>query len=754
MQLTQATIIIIQAEDSRVITQDGTGPESPWLTLDQDTALGGKYITGAENSPPLSEATTRYFRFKAPAGNYTLYIRYTKNNNDGQQAYANDSFYCSDSSFSETATLAERNNTPQNGLDNVDSHQVYAWCQIDSANSYVQATDGEAYFKIAPREDGWRFDAFAFVSQGETVSNDILNNAPGYIPFAAENPFVEPENEDGTVGTPFQDGADWKVSDLTFHFTAGEDPAGVAPLNPDIVKHNLYLQTGAPTDPNLYFVGSVDQISDTDPAQSIGPLNALTPAVSVAAETTVLWKVEEVLDNGSGGYPDGDPNNIMGPAWSFITAGLTPEITGISDHMLTDAGGNTSFTIQTTVVANNYKWFKVVGDQDVDEEGNFAHVDDDELLDTDPLYEGTTTKTLQITGAASNGSDDGRVYAVAYNGVPGEEGAIVSKPSAARWFWYPRLVNHYAFDETYEETYEVEVEEGVFEERTRTITPDAISGYDMRLLSNDTGYDVPTLEPNIPTAPGIIDNAYSLKFNNPRADDPNAVDAQYTEVPDRWAGIYKDFTISTWVYNSGGGSNWNRILDYGKSQYNFVMLCINPGDGNRNAVHLALRVGGEEGADDNQQTLTTNDDEGFIAPEGEWTHIVATLTGNKGRIYLNGELAAVTSDDDEITFRPVDYEPYEPDTSPRNWLGRSQWGAQDGYFNGQIDELKIYNYALTNVEVGQEYLADTLKEYVCDTESYDLGVYDTNGDCAISLPDFAILAARWLEDDRFHRSDP
>lgn len=709
MQLAQATIIKCQAEDTRLITVAGNN----WKTLNQETALGGKYITGiVSKGSPVDPAGISNYKFRAPAGNYTLYIRYTKNNNDGAQAYTNDSFFCSDSSFALTASLAERNNTPQNGLDDVDSHQVYAWCLIDTANSYVQATDGDAYFRIAPREDGWRFDAFAFVSQGETVSNDILNNAPEYEPYAAYDAFVTPENDDGSVGTPVQVGPDWIVNDLTFNFSAGVDPAGVEPLNPNIVKHNLYLQTGAPADPNLYLVGSVNQTSATDPEQSIGPLSSLTPPVSLAVETAYLWQVEEVImDSNSVTYPDGHPSNYVSPVWSFITAGLTPEITGISDHMLTDENGDTSFVIETTVIANNFKWFKVVGEQDTAEN---AEADDIELSDSG-IYSGTATKTLKITGAASDGSDDAQVYAIAYNDL------TPSEPSEARWFWYPRLVNLYAFETA-------SMVEGV------TVTPDLVSGYDMRLLSNDIGPDVPSLDASIPAAaPGIAGNTSSLKFHNPRTSpaDPNNGDAQYAAVAQGWAGAYKDITISAWVYNSGG-SNWNRILDYGSNTDNYMMLCINPGSVN-NAVRFAVKVGGTE------QTVTTA---AGLLPVGQWTYVAATLTGSTARIYINGELSVTST---SMTNDPITYGP-----SVNNWLGRSQWGSGDGYFNGKLDQLKIYNYALSTIEVGQDYLADTLEEYLCDAENSALGVYDINDDCIINLVDFANLAARWMEDDRIH----
>jgi hypothetical protein len=188
------------------------------------------------------------------------------------------------------------------------------------------------------------------------------------------------------------------------------------------------------------------------------------------------------------------------------------------------------------------------------------------------------------------------------------------------------------------------------------------------------------------------------------------------------------------VYNNGG-SNWNRILDFGNDTNNYMFVCVNPGSVN-NAVRFAVKVGGAE------QTVTTA---AGLLPVGQWTHVVATLTGTTARIYINGELSVTST---SITNDPITYGP-----SVNNWLGRSQWGAGDGYFNGKIDQLKIYNYALSTVAIGQDYLADTLNEYVCNRQTYDLGNYDTNGNCLLDLYDFASMAARWLEDDRIYPVD-
>jgi hypothetical protein len=522
---------------------------------------------------------------------------------------------------------------------------------------------------------------------------------------------------DQTVGTPVEVSVGvYSINDIVLSFKAGHDPEEVYAVNPAIDRHLVYLQSALPSDANLILVDySLPQVSLEDPVQSVALADAVPP-VKLKPGTTYQWQVEMVMKDPNGiPYPVGSPNNIVGSVWKFTTANAVPGITAISDHMLL-ANGNTSFTITTTNVANNYRWFKVVGNQDTTANGET----DDVMLTNSGIYSGTTTKTLVITGAAADGSDDARIYAKSYNGVPEEFGTQVSAPSAARWFWAPRLVNLYAFETS-------SVVEGI------TVIPDLVSGYNMSLRSNDTGTDTPVLDAGIPAAPGIVGNTSSLKFHNPRTTpaDPNNGDAQYAQVANPWAGAYKDVTISAWVYNNGG-SNWNRILDFGNDTNNYMFVCVNPGSVN-NAVRFAVKVGGAE------QTVTTA---AGLLPVGQWTHVVATLTGTTARIYINGELSVTST---SITNDPITYGP-----SVNNWLGRSQWGAGDGYFNGKIDQLKIYNYALSTVAIGQDYLADTLNEYVCNRQTYDLGNYDTNGNCLLDLYDFASMAARWLEDDRIY----
>ncbi|HOK95418.1 MAG TPA: LamG domain-containing protein [Anaerohalosphaeraceae bacterium] len=512
-------------------------------------------------------------------------------------------------------------------------------------------------------------------------------------PFMPHEPVVLPENLDGSSGTLQPNNADVQV---TFSFKAAMNAEQTA-VNPDVVGHYIYLTKGT-SDPNLYLLDYVPHTDWNNPEVLYGPTTLVN-----GQGKTFKWKVEEAANDGSGNpSPVGDPNNIMGNEWTFTAVGANPQIISGPVHTLTDAAGNASLTITASSVANNFRWFKVVGVKDA------AGGETDDIMLTDSgIYSGTTTPTLVITGAASNGSDDGQYYAVAYNGDPATPGVpSVSSPTA--WLWYPRLVNHYPF-----------------ETLTDGVSPDVVSGYNLTVLSNDIGTDVPVLDAGVPELGGS-----SLKFNNPRGTDPNTADAQYAQISYGWAGGYKDITISAWVYSSGG-SNWNRILDFGNDTNNYMFLCINPGSVNR-AVRFAVKVAGGT-----EQSVTSA---AGAVPDNVWTYVTAVLSGNTARLYINGELVATNTN---FTFDPVSYGP-----STQNWLGRSQWGAGDGYFNGMIDELKIYNYARTTEQIAQDYLA-VRGEWICNRELYNLP-YDFNNDCIVDISDFAAFAATWLDSYRIY----
>lgn len=136
-------------------------------------------------------------------------------------------------------------------------------------------------------------------------------------------------------------------------------------------------------------------------------------------------------------------------------------------------------------------------------------------------------------------------------------------------------------------------------------------------------------------------------------------------------GNLSEMTIAMWV-NINNSSSWQRIFDFGNGTDQYFFLT--PSNGSE--MRLVLKNGGEE------QILSTTK-----ATTG-WHYIAVTLAPEAVTLYVDGKATTSTS----ITLRPSDFHP------KRNYIGRSQFIA-DPFFVGYIDDLRIYNYALSADEV-------------------------------------------------------
>jgi GH43 family beta-xylosidase len=138
-----------------------------------------------------------------------------------------------------------------------------------------------------------------------------------------------------------------------------------------------------------------------------------------------------------------------------------------------------------------------------------------------------------------------------------------------------------------------------------------------------------------------------------------------------------DFTIATWVRLDTTAS-WRRIFDFGSGTS--VNMFLTPTSGS--TVRFAITTGGG-GAE--QRINGTS-----ALPTGTWTHVAVTRSGNTGRLYVNGTQVGQNT---SMTLSPASL-----GNTNQNWLGRSQYSS-DGYLDGQIDDFRIYNRALSGSEV-------------------------------------------------------
>jgi hypothetical protein len=151
--------------------------------------------------------------------------------------------------------------------------------------------------------------------------------------------------------------------------------------------------------------------------------------------------------------------------------------------------------------------------------------------------------------------------------------------------------------------------------------------------------------------------------------------SQYAMLPAGIMASVSNFTIAAWV-NWDGGNAWQRIFDFGNDTTQYMFLTPGSGSG---TLRFAITTNGPGG----EQMLQT-----APLPVGQWQHVAITRNGNSARLYTNGILAASGT----VTIAPATFNP------ALNFLGESQFAA-DPFFNGRLDEVFIYNYALSGAAI-------------------------------------------------------
>jgi len=136
-------------------------------------------------------------------------------------------------------------------------------------------------------------------------------------------------------------------------------------------------------------------------------------------------------------------------------------------------------------------------------------------------------------------------------------------------------------------------------------------------------------------------------------------------------------TIMAWV-NPQPTTSFNRIITKGNEHYVLRLP-------NMNQIHFYMNKSGT--------LYHTRADYGFEA--GKWYHVTATWAGNTDpypKLYVNSEPVTLTQND-QVT------PPIESGNTEISISGPSS----EETFNGTLDEIKIYNRALSKAEIWTEY---------------------------------------------------
>lgn len=168
--------------------------------------------------------------------------------------------------------------------------------------------------------------------------------------------------------------------------------------------------------------------------------------------------------------------------------------------------------------------------------------------------------------------------------------------------------------------------------------------------------------------------SWNAQGKNGGAIDFNGIDG-YVQLPGVVTADSEDFTFSAWVNWKGGGA-WQRIFDFGNGMVSHMFLTPSQWSG---VLQFTIH---HDGVD--QSILA-----GEPLPMNQWTLVTVTLEGNTGKLYVNGELKASS---DSMSFNPSQL------LATENYLGKSRFAA-DAYYNGSMDDVRIYNKALSQQEI-------------------------------------------------------
>lgn len=149
-------------------------------------------------------------------------------------------------------------------------------------------------------------------------------------------------------------------------------------------------------------------------------------------------------------------------------------------------------------------------------------------------------------------------------------------------------------------------------------------------------------------------------------------------------------TISAWInMTSWGGTSWsNTIIGKGGSSWpnhHYILFKHN----NTQKIHLSVS--------DGKNYLGSNGPQTANLELNKWYYIVATWDDTKKCIYCNG----ILSDCKPSNIMPIN------SPAPVS-IGRT--GTNGYYFNGLIDDVRIYNRALSDEEIKQRYQIDSYRK--------------------------------------------
>ena len=191
----------------------------------------------------------------------------------------------------------------------------------------------------------------------------------------------------------------------------------------------------------------------------------------------------------------------------------------------------------------------------------------------------------------------------------------------------------------------------------------------------------------------------------------------YVSIPP--LNLYTDtVTVSTWIKRDGYQENWPGVV-YSQDANTVAGLNFND---NENEIGYTY----------NDDVNTLNWSSGLVVPDGEWAFAALIVEPTKAVIYVyDGK--KINSATNEINHNIEEFDGVID-------IGRDALGA---YFKGALDDVRIYDYPLSEAEIASLVTGDTgYMPLTSPANLYDEEMPDYK---VVDFKDYVILSSMWLE---------
>ena len=166
--------------------------------------------------------------------------------------------------------------------------------------------------------------------------------------------------------------------------------------------------------------------------------------------------------------------------------------------------------------------------------------------------------------------------------------------------------------------------------------------------------------------------------------------SQFLSVPNNPALVINQegFTYTAWIKANNFNDAFNMIMGRWLPYFNLSQTT--------GRLHLSMQAAGGQRSAYGNTNLNTN----------QWYHVAATYDRNGYiKVFLNGKLDGIGG-------------PFLGPTDSGSNLYIGQWDASNVYrFNGLIDEVKVFNYALSEDEIKQDYNQSSSTNFGVSTQT-------------------------------------